>query len=272
MKGFTGCASETPSFFHLKFKIMAQQKGHLPVKGRIGNLSFYKTKDGYLIKDKGGIDKSRMASDPKFQRTRENGAEFGSAGKAGKLLRNAVKAVSQGSSDGRSVSRLTKQMMAVLKTDTVSRRGERSVVNGDIEMLQGFQFNINAVLDSTFFAPFTASIDRATGTLSVELPGFVPEKAVTKPEGATHFQIISAGAEVDFEENVYVSANSSSAELPWNNVATAPVSLENVVTANSTNPLFLLLGIQFSQEVNGEKYSLRNGGYNSLAIVMVSGQ
>ena len=249
---------------------MAQQKGHLPVKGRIGNLSFYKTKDGYLIKDKGGIDKSRMASDPKFQRTRENGAEFGSAGKAGKLLRNAVKAVSQGSSDGRAVSRLTKQMMVVQKSDTVSRRGERNVVDGNTELLQGFQFNINAVLDSTFFAPFTASIDRATGTLSVELPGFVPEKMVTKPEGATHFQIISAGAEVDFAGNVYVASNSSSPEFPWNNVATAPVSLENVVTADSAHTLFLLLGVEFFQEVNGERYSLRNGGFNSLAIVKVS--
>jgi hypothetical protein len=251
---------------------MAEQKGHLPVKGRLGNLSFYKTRDGYLIKDKGGIDKNRIASDPKFQRTRENGAEFGRAGKAGKLLRNAVKAVSQGSSDGRAVSRLTKQMMAVLKTDAVSRRGERSVVNGDIEVLQGFQFNINAVLDATFFAPFAAAIDRVTGTLSVDIDAFVPERAVAKPEGATHFQIISAGAEVDFEGSVYVSANSSSAELPWDNVATAAISLENVVTANSTNPLFLLLGIEFYQEVNGEMYSLRNGGFNSLAIVMVSGQ
>jgi hypothetical protein len=251
---------------------MAEQKGHLPVKGRLGNLSFYKTRDGYLIKDKGGIDKNRISSDPKFQRTRENGAEFGSACKAGKLLRNAVKAVSQRSSDGRSVSRLTKQMMVVLKTDTASRRGERSVVNGDMERLQGFQFNIKAVLDTTFFAPYTAAIDRVTGTLSVDIDAFVPERSVIKPEGATHFRIISAGAEVDFAGNVYVSANSSSAELPWDNVAAAAVTLENLVTANSTNPLFLLLGIEFFQEVNGEKYSLRNGGYNSLAIVMVSGQ
>ena len=251
---------------------MAQQKGHLPVKGRIGNLSFYKTQDGYLVKDKGGISKSRIASDPAFQRTRENGAEFGRAGKAGKLLRNAVKAVSQKSSDGRAVSRLTKQMMVVLKSDSVSRRGERNVVDGNIELLQGFQFNINSILDTAFFAPFTAAIDRVTGTLSVNISSFVPERMVTRPEGATHFQIISAGAEVDFEGNVYVSANSSSAELPWNNVATGPVSLQNVVPANSTNPLFLLLGIEFSQEVNGEKYSLRNGGFNSLAIVMVSGQ
>jgi hypothetical protein len=163
-------------------------------------------------------------------------------------------------------------MMAMLKTDTQSRRGERNVVNGDIELLQGFQFNINAVLDSTFFAPFTAAIDRATGNLSVEIDPFVPENMVMKPEGATHFQIISAGAEVDFAGNVYVASNSSSVALPWNNVETAAISLENVVTANSAHPLFLLLGIEFSQEVNGERYSLRNGGFNSLGIAMVSAQ
>jgi hypothetical protein len=44
------------------------------------------------------------------------------------------------------------------------------------------------------------------------------------------------------------------------------------VTANSTHPLFLLLGVEFFQEVNGQMYSLRNGGYNSLAIVMVANQ
>lgn len=251
---------------------MAQQKGHLPVKGRIGNLSFYKSRDGYLVKDKGGISKSRLASDPAFQRTRENGAEFGRAGKAGKLLRNAVKAVSQKASDGRAVSRLTKQMTLVQKSDTVSKRGERNVVDGNIGLLQGFQFNINSVLDSTFFAPFTTAVDRATGTLTVDIPAFVPEKMVTRPEGATHFQIISAGAEVDFTGSVYVSANSSSAEMPWDNVATDAISLENVVTANSIHPLFLLVGIEFFQEVNGQRYSLRNGGYNSLAIVMVSHQ
>jgi len=77
--------------------------------------------------------------------------------------------------------------MTVLKTDTESRRGERNVVNGNIELLQGFQFNINAVLDTTFYAPFTAVIDRATGNLSIEIDGFVPENMVAKPEGATQF-------------------------------------------------------------------------------------
>ena len=39
------------------FSIMARQKGIIKLKGKIGDLSFYKTKDGYLAREKGGIDK-----------------------------------------------------------------------------------------------------------------------------------------------------------------------------------------------------------------------
>jgi hypothetical protein len=53
-------------------------------------------------------------------------------------------------------------------------------------------------------------------------------------------------------------------------VATAAISLTNALTANSTHSLFLVLGIQFYQEVNGVQYSLRNGAFNALSIVKAS--
>ena len=55
---------------------MARQKGIIKLKGSIGDVSFYKTKDGYLAREKSGVDKDRIKNDPAFQRTRENGAEF----------------------------------------------------------------------------------------------------------------------------------------------------------------------------------------------------
>lgn len=70
---------------------MAQQKGIIPLKGTIGNITFYKSKDGFLAREKGSLDATRIANDPAFQRTRENGAEFGRAGKAGKVLRTAFR-------------------------------------------------------------------------------------------------------------------------------------------------------------------------------------
>ena len=35
---------------------MARQKGIIKLKGTIGDITFYKTKDGYLAREKGGID------------------------------------------------------------------------------------------------------------------------------------------------------------------------------------------------------------------------
>ena len=70
---------------------MAKQTGIIKLKGTIGDISFYKTTDGHLARGKGGIDPERIKNDPAFQRTRENGSEFGTAGKGGKLLRNAIR-------------------------------------------------------------------------------------------------------------------------------------------------------------------------------------
>jgi hypothetical protein len=74
---------------------MAKQKGIIKLEGTIGDITFYKSQDGYLAREKGGVPADRIANDPAFQRTRENGAEFGAAGKAGKVLRNAIRAVAE---------------------------------------------------------------------------------------------------------------------------------------------------------------------------------
>ena len=55
---------------------MAKQKGILKLDGTIGGITFYKSQDGYLAREKGGVDGNRIATDPNFQRTRENGSEF----------------------------------------------------------------------------------------------------------------------------------------------------------------------------------------------------
>jgi hypothetical protein len=251
---------------------MAQQKGIIPLKGTIGNLTFYKSKDGFLTRGKGGVDAKRIATDPAFQRTRENNAEFARAGKASKLLSNSVRAFTQNASDSKMISRLIKAMMTVIQADATNARGLRNVINGEAELLNGFEFNDNGKLSATLYAPFTATIDRVAGTLTVAIPAFVPLNMITAPPGATHFKINSAGVEIDFEGNVYVVNTNSSTDLPWDNVLTGALSLVNTVTANSTHPLFLLAGIEFSQQVNGTRYPLKNGAFNALSLVKISGQ
>ena len=250
---------------------MARQKGIIKLKGTIGDITFYKTKDGHLAREKGGIDASRIKSDPAFQRTRENGAEFGRAGKAGKILRTALRSLLINSADSKMVSRLTQAMVKVIQADVTSLRGLRNVIDGEAELLSGFEFNIRGKLGTSFFAPFVGVIDRVTGSITVDIASFVPGNMIASPSGTTHYKIISAGAEIDFEAETFVEAHSETVILPWDAVPTAAVSHTNMVTPASTKPLFLALGLEFYQEINGQMYALKNGAYNPLALVAVSG-
>lgn len=250
---------------------MARQKGIIKLKGTIGDITFYKTKDGHLAREKGGIDASRIASDPAFQRTRENGSEFGRAGKAGKMMRTALRTLLINSADSRMVSRLTQAMIKVIQADATNDRGLRNVIDGEAELLAGFEFNIAGKLGTTLFAPYVGTIDRVSGDITMDINPFVPLNMIAAPSGTTHFKIISGGAEIDFEAETFVVSNSETAILPWDANPTVAINQVNSVTANSTKPLFLALGVEFYQEVNGKMYSLKNGAYNPLSLVQVSG-
>ena len=250
---------------------MAKQNGIIKLKGTIGDITFYKTKDGHLAREKGGVDANRIANDPAFQRTRENGSEFGRAGKAGKMLRVALRQVLINSADGRMVSRLTQAMTKVIQADATNLRGLRNVIDGEAELLTGFEFNIGGKLGTTLFAPFETTIDRVSGDIGLTLAPFVPTTMIAAPAGTTHFKIISAGAAIDFEAEKFEVTTSETAVLPWDSTLTAPINQDNSVSANSTNPLFLALGVEFYQEVNGQMYPLKNGAHNPLSLVQVVG-
>lgn len=250
---------------------MARVGGILPLKGSIGNITFYKTKAGNLAREKGGVEASRIATDPAFERTRENGEEFGRAGKAGRLLRTALRALVQNAADSYVTGRLTRAFVKVIQADEVSVRGKRNVIDGEAELLQGFEFNAGSSLRGTFYAPYAATIDRVAGTATLNVPAFIPNNMIAAPAGATHYKISVGGAEIDFEEETFVNNILDSGELPLDKVATAPMTLSAAVTANSTKVLFLAMGIEFFQQVNNGLYPLNNGAFNALSIIAVSG-
>ena len=248
---------------------MAKQTGIIKLKGTIGGISFYKTSDGHLAREKGGVDATRIKNDPAFQRTRENGAEFGRAGVGGKVLRNALRLLLQNAKDKRVVSRLTTNILKVVKADTTNERGSRTVEQGDLSLLGGFDFNANGKLGSTLFAPYSQSYDRVAGDADVSLAPFSPKQQIAAPSGTTHVKLVMGIAEVDFANESFVFDSAETAILPFTAPPTAQIDLMASVTANSTLPTFQVLGVEFYQEVNGEMYSLKNGAYNALSIIAI---
>ena len=248
---------------------MARQNGIIKLKGTIGGITFYKTSDGHLAREKGGVDKARIANDPAFQRTRENGAEFGAAGKGGKLVRSAIRILLQNAKDKRVVSRLTTDLLKVVKTDAVNERGLRTIQDGNLSLFQGFEFNTNGKLGSTLFTPFTNAIDRSSSTATLSIAPFAPTVRIAAPAGTTHFKVVTGTAELDFVGETSAFESDETAILPYDSATTAAIDLSVPITGASVNPMAQVLGIEFYQEVNGAMYPLKNGSYNALSVVKV---
>jgi hypothetical protein len=248
---------------------MAKQTGIIKLKGTIGGISFYKTSDGHLAREKGGVDKKRIQNDPAFQRTRENGSEFGRAGKGGKVLRNAIRVLLQNAKDKRVVSRLTKDLVAITKTDTINDRGLRTLQDGNLSLLENFEFNLNGKLGATLFAIYSKAFDRVSGEATLSIAAFSPTIRIAAPSGTTHFKVVMGAAELDFENETSVFESDETAISPYDGANTAPIAMTATITANSVLPVVQVLGIEFYQEVNGQMYPLKNGAYNALSVVIV---
>ncbi|MDD4991806.1 MAG: hypothetical protein PHR83_06195 [Paludibacter sp.] len=249
---------------------MAQQKSILKLKGTIGGVTFYKSKnDGYLAREKGGVDASRIANDPGFARTRENGAEFGNAASAGKLLRDAMRALAKDASDGRVTARVTQIMAQIKNMDEANARGERSAAEGMAKdeakaLLIGFNFNVNAALGTVLYKAI--EVDSVTG--EIKIAALTPQKDISLPSGASHIILRSGFASINFltgESEMIVSAP---VRLEVGAEAQA-VSLKPATVPAIEGTHFMLLSIDFVQAVNNADYSLNNNAYNVLAIVAV---
>ncbi len=248
---------------------MARQSGLIKIKGTLDNVSFYKTKDGDLARMKTSVDGKRIANDPAFIRTRENGAEFGSSAKAGKLTRDNLRPISMNATDGRVVARMTKIMTEIKNLDTTSARGARNVgvamaTAQAKALLKGFEFNNDAMLSSMLFKPW--AINTSTGVISIT--GLVPTLDIIFPEGATHVSFSGAYANINYATGIADVKLTNVQNLPINGTSTA-ITLTPTAVPTGTGAKLFLLKIEFFQMVNSVQYSLKNGAFNALKIIDV---
>jgi hypothetical protein len=245
---------------------MARQSGLIKIKGTLDNVSFYKTKDGHLARMKTSVDGKRIASDPAFERTRENNAEFGNIASAGKLMRDAVRSLAMNASDGRVTARMTSLMAKIKNLDTTSDRGSRNVGVGisdpmSVAYLKGFEFNKVAKMSSILFKPF--SVDSISGEITIS--NLVPINDIVVPQGATHVSFSGGFAGVNFTTGERELFDTNVINLAVDGVATNVVLTPTGIPTLANN--LVLLKLEFFQEINGTQYSLKNGAYNALQIV-----
>jgi hypothetical protein len=250
---------------------MAKQDGFGSVKGTIGSLTYYSSRDGDLVRKKGGVNGDRIASGETFIRARETNLEFAAAGKAGKAIRASLSEVMKGCSDGKVTSRLVKQLMQITKMDPINGRGRRNVVSGPIHLLSGFEFNANSPLDTTLKVQPSIIVNRTTGEMTVRFASFSPEALLSFPQEATHFRIFAAAAEVEPISGIYKTSIKQTEDFSLERVTTGDISLVNTVTPESSSLVIVAAGIRFFQKIaNGTLYQLNNRAFNALKILDAS--
>jgi hypothetical protein len=250
---------------------MAKQKGIVKLKGTIGDITFFKSKDGGMFaREKTSLDGDRIKSDPNFIRTRENGQEFGNAGKDSKLIRDAFNSNMITAKDHRVHARLVKLLMQITKLDATSVRGARTVGTAIVSptamgLLKGFNFNINAQLTEILKKPHALNL--TTGVTTVN--GLIPMNDILPPDGATHVTLRGAWGKIDFVNKVFNVSQTNAVNLPINATSTN-VTLTPTAAPTGAGTNIFLLQVEFFQLVNTIQYSLKNGAHNALCIIGVS--
>jgi hypothetical protein len=249
---------------------MAKQVSLIKLEGNVGDLSFFKSKTiGFQARMKTGVSGDRIASDPAFARTRENGSEFGRAQHYGKRLRDLLRDALFQNSDSKFSHRLATRFLKVIQSDTESARGERVLTAQNLVMLQGLECNDRTKLGSISLVPITLDYDRPSGDGILECMGLIPHLNVAKLQGATHVRYTIVLQEFNGEDSDQRPAINRSAYIELRDTTPMNLRLSATLEADAAKSVLLLAGMEYFQLVNGAYYPLSNGQYNALTIKQV---
>ncbi|MDF2188330.1 hypothetical protein [Paraflavitalea sp. CAU 1676] len=111
-------------------------------------------------------------------------------------------------------------------------------------------------------------MNRVTGLTTISIPAFQINDGIDLPEGATYARIFAGAALLDFNALTYVSEIKYATELDLSDESVSAITLSPQVTAASTLPLFVVVGIQYYISTNSKLYPL-NKSFNAMGLVKV---
>ena len=239
---------------------MARNTGVVQLQGNVGNLNF--TKDGQVRQKPA----SRTVT---ADRTLENNSEFSTQTKGSSLIGEAFRSCIANAKSRDWHNRLSKITREVMKLDLTNPRGQRGIIDDETLLYESYDFNANAPIGRVLYAQVATVLDRVTGNCQIVVPALTPAVSIAAPQGTTHFRYIACAAEIDFESETVSTNDAMSGYLPLNNIPQVALTLDADVMTNASKPIFVGFGLEFYQEVNGQKYLLQNGQYNPFQIVKV---
>jgi hypothetical protein len=173
---------------------MAKLKGVLGngLEGGLGGLSFYKMRgvEGIVVREKGGLTKEKIKTDPDCHKVRRNIAEFSGRSTAGRWIRQVLNAQLP-MADYNISGPLAALLMPVQQLDTTGEPGKRTIrLSENPLVIKGFSLNKKTLFDSVLRCPVDYSLSRETGTARVQIAPLIPAINLFAPAHYAMFRVI----------------------------------------------------------------------------------
>lgn len=252
---------------HLPNIIMAYQKSEIKLEGQVGDLVFYKQSNTYRARAKGGVDAKRFATDPKFERSRENSREFGRASAMSKQIRLALHEVLPLFHEGTMQTRLNSRLRQIILGDAINGRGDRGVQPESLPLFIGFSFNGGAAWKDVYYAPFEREFNAVKGKLTASFAEHWAPAVLSPPKKASGVRFTVAAIAVDTEAGMCYGVHEHSPVL--HTAGHLPQQFFELDIEYPQLPVILLAGLAFFTEKGGYQIPIEQPLGNALDVVDV---
>lgn len=256
---------------------MAKPKGIIHLEGTVGKISFYTCLGKEVARTPGGPSAEQIRTKKSCKRNRENIDEYlHGAVQAGKTFR--VSMVAMKHLWHPNLSGMLNKLLRNMMNFSPGVRGQRPVqVFHPKELLKEFLFHPDLSFDRIVCCPYSVAMNGNRNEGVVHVPSFDSVLFVHAPSGATHYRFLFAISVLS--EYVFVKSGekyiASDQEADGQSCVAASgflevhstvpgfslnASLSPTVVPAASSAVILSLGIEFYQEVSGEKYLLKQKG------------
>jgi len=143
--------------------------------GMVGNVVFRNYRGKPIVQSRPSQVKQTTA-------TKISASEFGNVSRWAKQLRSTLTPLLVGLTDGEMHQRFTGALYTAIKNNTTFPKGQRTLLNTNMDSLCGFEFNAHSPFAKYFKPTITASLT-ASNEVTVAIPAFDPKTEMLFPEG-----------------------------------------------------------------------------------------
>ena len=221
-------------------------------------------KNGYFQARKIGLTAERVHRDPRFHKTRLLAKEFAQLAVYAKLIRAAC---CTGTTIKCNAYRLQGLLNRILQQDEAHICGSRKLLNGDLSLLEGFNFNQQALMEETCKIDWEFSEGPEANQVVVQLPSFVPEYFILPPAGIQYCRIYLISAILNLDQTTYTTIMDRTSLIPLKrmHVATTELTVQNTAAAGLLT--ITALGITWYEHQNGYAKLMPSSTPGPLTII-----